>query len=208
MKKNIIFLFLMFISFFGFSQYPIKTVFKGDSVVIMTTDQFEGIDLMISNQRNKSEKYKENIKELEKNNQTLKDINDTLIVGSRKDSIIIDSLKVRLKTIETWIMERSIDNAWIYYNWMDSSIACIDLSRYAFYGNRRTGRFILFRRSGSIGNPDLDFWNLTNRQYPQFFEKDWDSYFKKKIRPNVIKYPFKVVTPYKPQELIEIKLSE
>ena len=207
--KKIIFFFLMLLNFFGFSQYPLKTVFKRDSVVIMTTDQFEGFDLMISNQKSRSEKYKAEIELLEKKNQYLN------LLLSEKDSLkkINDSLlivtKNKLDSIENWITEISIDNAWIYYDWLDYSIKYVDLSMYAFWGNKHNGKITLFRRSGSVKNPDINFWKKVNREYPQVFESEWITYYRKKRKPVLLKYPFKIYTPsYKPKEIIEIKLSE
>jgi hypothetical protein len=220
--KNVVLLFFMLISFYGYSQYPIKTVFKGDSVVIMTNDQFEGLDLMVNNQRSRNDKYKLQIELLEKRIDYLESIQnesdniqkiqsktiDSLVVVTKTDSVTRDSIQTKLLKVEHWIMETSIDNAYLYYDWSDSTIKCVDLSLYAFWGNKHTGKIVLFRRSGSIKEPDLAFWKQVNRDYPQIFEPKWTTYYRDKRKPVIINYPYKVVTPYKPQEVIVIRLND
>lgn len=220
--KNVVLLFFMLISFYGYSQYPIKTVFKGDSVVIMTNDQFEGLDLMVNNQRSRNDKYKLQIELLEKRIEYLQSIQsqsdsiqkiqsktiDSLVVVTKTDSITKDSIQTKLLKIETWIMETSIDNAWIYYDWVDSTIKCVDLSMYALWGNKNSGKLILFRRTGSVKQNDIAFWKQVNRDYPQVFQPDWTSFYREKRRPVIITYPYQVVTPYKPQEVIVITLMD
>ncbi len=220
---KLVFCFLLtLVSFCGFAQYPIKTVFKGDSVVIMTQDQFEGMDLMVNNQRSRNDKYKLQIELLEKRIEYLESIQnksdsiqilqskkiDSLVVVTKKDSITKDSIETKLLKIEHWIMETSIDNAWIYYDWTDSTIKCMDLSMYAFWGNKHSGKITLFRRGGSIKDPDIAFWKQVNRDYPQVFEPAWTTFYRNKRKPVIINYPYKVVTPYKPQEVIVIRLAD
>ena len=111
--RNVVLLFFMFISFFGYSQYPIKTVFKGDSVVIMTNDQFEGLDLMVNNQRSRNDKYKLQIELLEKRIEYLESIQnqsdsiqklqiktiDSLVVVTKTDSITKDSIQTKSSSV-------------------------------------------------------------------------------------------------------------
>ena len=219
--RNVVLLFFMFISFFGYSQYPIKTVFKGDSVVIMTNDQFEGLDLMVNNQRSRNDKYKLQIELLEKRIEYLESIQnqsdsiqklqiktiDSLVVVTKTDSITKDSIQTKLLKIEHWIMDTAIDNDWIYYDWTDSTIKYMDLSSYAFWGNKHSGKITLFRRDGSVKEPDIAFWKQVNRDYPQVFQPEWATFYREKRRPVILKYPYKVVTPYKPQEVIVIRVN-
>ena len=219
--KNVVLLFFMLISLCGYSQYPIKTVFKGDSVVIMTNDQFESLDLMVNNQRSRNDKYKLQIELLEKRIEYLESIQaekdsiqlssnkiiDSLVVVTKTDSITKDSIQTKLLKIEHWVMETAIDNAWLYYDWTDSTIKYMDLSTYAFWGNKHSGKIILFRRNGSIKEPDIAFWKQVNRDYPQVFQPEWATFYREKRRPVILKYPYKVVTPYKPQEVIVIRVN-
>ena len=46
MKKLLLICFML-MSFVGYTQYPIKTIFKGDSVIILTIEQSEKINVMI-----------------------------------------------------------------------------------------------------------------------------------------------------------------
>ena len=95
MKKIILFLFLSLFSLSGFSQnYPIKTFFKEDSVVIMTIHQFEGLDLLLKNQIEKSIKHKNIIDSLQK---TIADRNKIINTYSQiNDSLL--GLNIQNKT--------------------------------------------------------------------------------------------------------------
>ena len=97
----------------GYSQptYPIQTVLKGDSVVILTKKQSKEIDFLIDNQKTRIQKYKTEIKNLTDTNYVLKQDIQT------KDSVIdslnnmissinygYDSLINRIDTLESWIL--------------------------------------------------------------------------------------------------------
>ena len=64
MKKLLLLIGLTLLSFVGYGQYPIKTIFKGDSVIILTIQQSEKINEMlekssksIKESNNKSKEY-------------------------------------------------------------------------------------------------------------------------------------------------------
>lgn len=211
MKYLLIIFFVSIFNIFGFCQYPIKTKFKGDQVVIMTADQFESLDLMIFNQKNKNSKLSEQIQNFEKENDSLKKIQEINL--KKIDSLTFevkkkDSIQEKLNDVESWILETSIDHAWLYYDWQDSMVKYVDLSMYSFYGNKVSGRIILFRRSGSTKNNDLYFWKQVNRKYPQVFNLSWADAYRKKVKPLVLNFPFKVENPYKPKEITIINLNE
>ena len=60
MKKLLLICFML-MSFVGYTQYPIKTIFKGDSVIILTIEQSDKINQLI-------EKNSKSVKELTKKN--------------------------------------------------------------------------------------------------------------------------------------------
>ena len=64
MKKLIMF-FLIFIGFTASAQYPIQTIFKGDSVVILTIEQSKKINYFLEKNKKSSEIKDLKIDELE-----------------------------------------------------------------------------------------------------------------------------------------------
>ena len=131
MKKLIFLIGIMLMSLSGMAQYPIKTIFKGDSVIILTIQQSEKINEMlekssksIKESNNKSKEYEE---EIEKLYTTLSNQND-----------YIDSLSNLL--LERWTCNEDIyDSLWtwalgpsIIYTLYpdDSTVYVMDLSHY------------------------------------------------------------------------------
>jgi hypothetical protein len=76
------------------TQYPIKTIFKGDSVIILTIKQSEGINKVIEKN---TKLIKENDKKLQDKNNEIKKLNDLLSVQNNK----VDSMnnEIRIKNI-------------------------------------------------------------------------------------------------------------
>ena len=131
MKKLIFLIGIMLMSLSGMTQYPIKTIFKGDSVIILTIQQSEKINEMlekssksIKESNNKSKEYEE---EIEKLYTTLSNQND-----------YIDSLSNLL--LQRWTCNEDIyDSLWtwalgpsIIYTLYpdDSTVYVMDLSHY------------------------------------------------------------------------------
>ena len=74
----------MLMSFVGYTQYPIKTIFKGDSVIILTIEQSEKINAMI-------DKKVAEVKEIRKRESKSKVINDSL---SQINQILLEENRV------------------------------------------------------------------------------------------------------------------
>ena len=98
MKKLLLLISLMLMSFVGYSQYPIKTIFKGDSVIILTIEQSEKINTMI-------DKKVAEVKEIRKKESKSKVINDSL---SQINQILLEENRV-LKQINV-IQQSFIDS--------------------------------------------------------------------------------------------------
>jgi hypothetical protein len=106
--RNIITLLFTIISFLSLSQnYPVQTKLKGDSVVIMTTEQYRDIELLLSNQRYRVNGYKEDITIQEKIIDSLTDVcNRRVYVIDSLDTVIkhkfytYDSLQSKINVIE------------------------------------------------------------------------------------------------------------
>ena len=83
MKKLLLICFML-MSFVGYTQYPIKTIFKGDSVIILTIEQSEKINAMI-------DKKVAEVKEIRKRESKSKVINDSL---SQINQILLEENRV------------------------------------------------------------------------------------------------------------------
>jgi hypothetical protein len=196
MRKIITILFTV-ISFLSLSQnYPVRTKLKGDSVVIMTTEQYRDIELILINQRYRVNGYKEDIEIQEKLIDSLTEVCDRRIDtidsldGVIKNKIYTyDSLLDKVNTIEKWLYNASIDNSYMYYSYSDTTIMSVDLSSYVFIGNRRSGNFSLVRRGPILEDPE---WKKYNILYPEEPIKGWELYYREKWRPVVIEYPYKI----------------
>ena len=131
MKKLIFVIGIMLMSLSGMAQYPIKTIFKGDSVIILTIQQSEKINEMLEKSsksiKETNNKNKEYETEIEKLNETLSNQN-----------AYIDSLSNLL--LQRWTCNEDIyDSLWtwalgpsIIYTLYpdDSTVYVMDLSHY------------------------------------------------------------------------------
>ena len=131
MKKLIFLIGIMLMSLSGMTQYPIKTIFKGDSVIILTIQQSEKINEMLEKSsksiKETNNKNKEYETEIEKLNETLSNQN-----------AYIDSLSNLL--LQRWTCNEDIyDSLWtwalgpsIIYTLYpdDSTVYVMDLSHY------------------------------------------------------------------------------
>ncbi len=130
MKKLLLICFML-MSFVGYTQYPIKTIFKGDSVIILTIEQSEKINEMLDKTsksiKDSNKKTKEYESEIQKLNTVLNNQN-----------AYIDSLSNLL--LQRWTCNEDIyDSIWtwalgpsIIYTMYpdDSTVYVMDLSHY------------------------------------------------------------------------------
>ena len=196
MKKTLIILFTLLSFSVCCQNYPVQTLLKGDSVIVMTTEQYRNIELLLSNQRYRVNGYKEDILIQEKLIDSLTEVCDRRVYvidsldnGIKRNFSSYDSLQTKVNTIEHWLYRTSIDNSYLYYSYSDSSIMSIDLSSYFFIGNRRTGNFSLVRKGPVSENSEWKKWNML---YPQEPVTGWELYYREKWRPVIIKYPYKI----------------
>lgn len=121
----------MLIPLLGYSQYPIQTIFKGDSVVIITVKQSEDINNLIDKQSKLISLYEQKliecymiIDELKKNNL----VKDSMLteVGIIADSVGKENIAL-MDSIWNWSLGPSL----IYSQYPnDSTMYILDLSRY------------------------------------------------------------------------------
>lgn len=118
-------------SFFGYSQYPIKTIFKGDSVIILTIEQSEKINEML-------DRTSKSIKESNKKTKEYEEQINKMTLVLAEQNAYIDSLSNLL--LQKWVCNEDIyDSIWtwalgpsILYTLYpdDSTVYVMDLSHY------------------------------------------------------------------------------
>jgi hypothetical protein len=159
---------------FSQSNYPLQTVIKGDSVVILTKAQANEINKIFESQTTLISKYKKEIA-----------YKDSLLLVNKK---VIESydfnkeVTKRLDILETWILDASIKNVWLYYSWKDTLIYSVDLSQYYVRKDYHTGD-IFFYRSDKLLIPE------NNKEEPP---KGWENDFVKPKRPKINLVPIKI----------------
>jgi len=195
--RSILTLLFTLITFVTLSQnYPIQTKLKGDSVVILTTEQYRDIELLLSNQRDRVDSYKSDVSLQEKEIDSLKEllskktnIVDSLDILVKSKFSNYDSLQTKLRVMEDWLYNSAVDNAYLYYSHRDTTIMSIDLSGYALYGSRFYGSLSMERRGEASEDAQ---WKKWNRLYPQEPELNWELKYREKWRPVVVEFPYKI----------------
>ena len=131
MKNLFLLILIIMLPILGYGQYPIKTIFKGDSVIILTIQQSEKINEML-------EKSSKSIKETSKKNKEYDEEIEKLKTALTNQNAYIDSLSDLL--LERWTCNEDIyDSLWtwalgpsIIYTLYpdDSTVYVMDLSHY------------------------------------------------------------------------------
>ncbi len=131
MKNLFLLILIVLLPILGYGQYPIKTIFKGDSVIILTIQQSEKINEML-------EKSSKSIKETAKKNKEYDEEIEKLKTALTNQNAYIDSLSDLL--LERWTCNEDIyDSIWtwalgpsIIYTLYpdDSTVYVMDLSHY------------------------------------------------------------------------------
>ena len=156
------------------SNYPLQTVIKGDSVVILTKAQAKNINDIFEAQNIKLAKYKTEIA-----------YKDSLLLVNKKvieNYTFNKEVTKRLDILETWILDASIKNVWLYYSWQDSVVYGVDLSQYYVQKDDFTGD-ILFQRSDEPLDPE------NNHEEPP---KGWENAIVEPRRPKINLVPIKM----------------
>ena len=166
---------------FSQSNYPLQTVIKGDSVVILTKKQAKDINDIFESQKAKIALYKSQLEAKD----SLLSMKDTLLLEktSTIESFVYNTeLAKRLDLLEHWMLHAAINTTWIYYSWKDSLIYAVDLSQYYIRKDDHTGD-IFFYRSDEPIDPE------SNQEEPH---KGWETDFIKPKRPTVKVVPIKM----------------
>jgi hypothetical protein len=203
--KKIIFGFFVLLTSYLYSQqtYPLQTILKGDSVVIYTVEQNQDIELILTNQRNRVNLYKNSIieqeriidslnSELQKNKiitDSVMAICDSLQQFIQKEFVECRDLKTRFIETQKWLLNTAIDNAFLFYSHKKSTIMAIDLAPYMFGYRTKYGSFYLVRR-GTVDEDNI--WRQRNRTDFEEIDEHWFDYFNKKWKPNLIQFPYQI----------------
>ena len=121
------------------SNYPLKTIIKGDSVVILKVEQADEINIIFERQKKQLQDLKDTITILKKN-VIIRDsviLNMTEIQQEKED--FDSTIAQRLDLIENWLYYSAIEGAWLYYSYQDSLIYRVDLSNYKVRKDNNTG---------------------------------------------------------------------
>ena len=133
--KQIILLFLILLSFKSFSQrkYPITTIFKGDTVVMMTTAQSEKINYLIDSLDRKVQ-----LLQIEKSNKEILLSNISTILKKKSESydsikMQADSMKIKVDSMNTnYAKLDSFKNEILNLAWMGAILYQRDDKSYCY----------------------------------------------------------------------------
>ena len=166
---------------FSQSNYPLKTVIKGDSVVILTVKQADDINTIFERQKSTIASLKFDIRYRD----SLLAIKEIELVEKTKviDNFVFDTvIAKRLDIIEHWLLDAGINSTWIYYSWKDTMLYAVDLSQYYVQKDDFTG--------------DLYFWRcptlVSPYEKPEEPPKGWETDIVKPRRPKVTQVPLKM----------------
>jgi len=166
---------------FSQSNYPLKTVIKGDSVVILTVKQADDINNIFESQKAKIAALKLDIATRD----SLLAIKEIELIEKIQviDNFVFDTvIAKRLDIIEHWLLDAGINSTWIYYSWKDTMLYAVDLSQYKVRKDDYTGDLIFFRCEDVI-------IPYEDQDEPP---KGWETDIVKPRRPRVTKVPLKM----------------
>jgi len=166
---------------FSQSNYPLKTVIKGDSVVILTVKQADDINNIFESQKAKIAALKLDIATRD----SLLAIKEIELIEKIQviDNFVFDTvIAKRLDIIEHWLLDAGINSTWIYYSWKDTMLYAVDLSQYKVRKDDYTGDLIFFRCEDVI-------IPYEDQDEPP---KGWETDIVKPRRPKVTKVPLKM----------------
>jgi len=117
----------------------LKTIIKGDSVVILKVEQADEINVIFERQKKQIQDLKDTIVGLKKNVITRDSVIFYMTEIQQEKEDFDSSIAQRLDLIENWLYYSSIEGAWLYYSYQDSLIYRVDLSNYKVRKDNNTG---------------------------------------------------------------------
>jgi len=163
------------------SNYPLKTVIKGDSVVILTVKQADDINNIFERQKVIIASLKIDIATRD----SLLSIKEIELIDKTKviENFLFDTvISKRLDIIEHWLLDAGIKSTWIYYSWKDTILYAVDLSQYYVQKDDYNGDLYFYR----CPNPVFPY---ENQEEPP---KGWETDIVKPKRPKITQVPIKM----------------
>lgn len=179
-------------------DYPIRTIFKGDSVVILTVKQSEAINRTIDKLNKKSDLASTEALQLRKEKDSLliemnnlkKEIKEAECKVDSIETLFcekIDTLQSTIDSIGSWMLNAAVNNSFVYFDWCDTTIKFLDLTLYGSYFNNWTGNFRIVRMGYENEYDLFNYYNWTSKESP---DKSWLKVNSIYLRPRVYNYPF------------------
>ena len=169
------------------SNYPLKTIIKGDSVVILKVEQADEINVIFERQKRQMQEYKDTIAQLKKRIITKDSVIFNWIEIEQEKEDFDSSIAQRLDLIENWLYYSSIEGTWMYYSFKDSLIYRVDLSNYKVRKDNNTGDlYFYWCEDYDKDNMVDEFINL--RESPIL---NWQKEVRRSRRPKVEVVPIK-----------------
>jgi len=144
----------MLLQVLALTQYPIQKIIKGDSVVIMTTQQGRDINT-------KFEKQKKKINLLNRQIDSLKQLvatseKETLYITENTNLYYYESKLSKLDTLEHWLHNVAAQSSLVFY--FEGKIVAIDLSEFSLKNIYKGGFHFVRRKPRYLkeGNSDND----------------------------------------------------
>lgn len=169
------------------SNYPLKTIIKGDSVVILKVEQADEINVIFERQKKQIQDLKDTIVGLKKNVITRDSVIFYMTEIQQEKEDFDSSIAQRLDLIENWLYYSSIEGSWLYYSYQDSLIYRVDLSNYKVRKDNNTGDlYFYWCEDYDKDNMVDEFINL--RESPIL---NWQKEVRRSRRPKVEVVPIK-----------------
>lgn len=162
---------------FSQSNYPLKTIIKGDSVVILKVEQADEINRIFERQKKEIADLKKTIEDLK----WLQQNKDSVIVSLVEKQVIDSTIAKRLDIIENWLYWASIEGSWIYFSYEDSLIYRVDLSNYKVRKDDNTGD-LYFYWCEDYDKDDMKDEFIEFRESPLL---NWEKDIRRSRRPKI-----------------------
>jgi hypothetical protein len=125
---------------FSQSNYPLKTIIKGDSVVILRKEQADEINVIFDRQKKEIADLKKKIEELNE----IEITKDSVINSLLEKEVIYSPIAKRLDLIENWLYWASVQGSWIYFSYEDSTMYRVNLSDYKVRKDDKKGDLFFY----------------------------------------------------------------
>lgn len=210
MRPFVLTLIILFLTsgLFAQSKYPVKTIVNEDSVVILDIKLFNQLNGTLLAQTKSAKRSQQTILNLKNR---ISDLEKEVLAEKSKYSndtamhkvwalLIQDSLEIqigaelvaaksKLKLIDDWLLETAVGNAYLFFDWKDSTVKAMDLTLYETQIDADNGNFFFTRRGDNSQYSDFrkKLW-----QYPESPDHGWFTVKSAESSPILYKYLHKI----------------